>query len=265
MADIQKLLDLMARLRDPQHGCPWDKEQTFATIVPYTIEEAYEVADAIERNAMDDLRAELGDLLFQVVFYAQMACEVGAFDFNDVVAGIVEKMVRRHPHVFAAARIGSAQEQTHAWEQHKADERAAKSHDGTPPGLLDDIPRALPAMARAVKLHKRAARVGFDWAKAADVLSKLDEEVRELRTEIINNGSQERLTDEIGDLLFVATILARHTHIDPEAALRHANAKFERRFKRMEALAHARGSNLKEMTLAEKDALWDQAKSEERR
>jgi MazG family protein len=261
MTDINELLAIMARLRDPERGCPWDREQTFATIVPFTIEEAYEVADAIERGDMAELKAELGDLLFQVVFYAQMAKEQDDFEFADVVAGIVAKMIRRHPHVFGDAHIASAQEQTHAWEKHKEQERKQKA--GTA-GLLDDIPRALPAMTRAMKLHRRAARIGFDWAKAEDVLHKLDEEVRELRHEIVNGGDAARVTDEIGDLLFVATILARHAHVDPESALRHANAKFERRFRRMEALAAERNLDLKDMTLAEQDALWDQAKAEER-
>jgi MazG family protein len=263
MSPIDELLAIMARLRDPQLGCPWDREQTFATIVPYTIEEAYEVADAIERGDMDELKAELGDLLFQVVFYAQMANEAGSFDFNAVAAGIVEKMIRRHPHVFAAAKVGSAQEQAHAWEQHKAQERAVKAK-GVAPGLLDDIPRALPAMTRAMKLHKRASRIGFDWKRAADVLQKLDEEVEELRVEIENDAPQERITDEIGDLLFVTTILARHSGVDPESALRHANAKFERRFRRMEAFCRAQGQDIKDLTLQQQDALWDRVKVEER-
>jgi len=263
MNPIDELLAIMARLRDPQRGCPWDRQQTFASIVPYTIEEAYEVADAIERGDMGELKAELGDLLFQVVFYAQMAAEAGSFDFNDVVAGIVEKMIRRHPHVFAATKVGSVQEQAHAWEQHKAQERAGKSN-GAVSGLLDDIPRALPAMTRAMKLHKRASRVGFDWKRAADVLQKLDEEVEELRVEIENDAPHERITDEIGDLLFVTTILARHSGVDPESALRHANSKFERRFQRMETLAIEQGRDIKDMDLQQQDALWDQVKAEER-
>jgi len=263
MNPIDELLTIMARLRDRQLGCPWDREQTFATIVPYTIEEAYEVADAIERGDMNELKAELGDLLFQVVFYAQMAAEAGSFDFNDVVAGIVEKMVRRHPHVFAAAKVGSAQEQAHAWEQHKAQERAEKNLH-VAPGLLDDIPRALPAMTRAMKLHKRASRIGFDWKRAADVLQKLDEEVAELRVEIESDAPHERVTDEIGDLLFVTTILARHSGVDPESALRHANAKFERRFRRMEAFCKEQGRDIKDLSLQQQDALWDRVKTEER-
>jgi len=263
MNPIDELLAIMARLRDPQLGCPWDREQTFATIVPYTIEEAYEVADAIERGDMGELKAELGDLLFQVVFYAQMANEAGSFDFNDVVATIVEKMIRRHPHVFADAKIGSVQEQAHAWEQHKALERAKKAA-GAAPGLLDDIPRALPAMTRAMKLHKRASRIGFDWKRAADVLQKLDEEVEELRIEIENDAPHERVTDEIGDLLFVTTILARHSGVDPESALRHANTKFERRFRRMEDFCKEQGQDIKDLSLQQQDALWDQVKAEER-
>lgn len=260
---IDELLDIMAQLRHPERGCPWDREQTFATIVPYTIEETYEVADAIERDDMPELQAELGDLLFQVVFYAQLAKERGAFDFDAVVGGIVDKMRRRHPHVFADASIGSAQEQAHAWEQHKAQERAQKPN-AQQAGLLDDIARALPAMTRAMKLHKRAAKIGFDWTRAADVLNKLDEEVEEIRHEVLHDGDHARLTDEIGDLLFVTSILARHTGVDPESALRHANAKFERRFRGMEALASARGRNLAEMTLQEQDALWDQVKTGEK-
>jgi nucleoside triphosphate diphosphatase len=263
MHNIDELLAIMARLRDPQLGCPWDREQTFATIVPYTIEEAYEVADAIERGDMGELKAELGDLLFQVVFYAQIANEAGSFDFNDVVGGIVEKMIRRHPHVFAAAKVGSAQEQAHAWEQHKAQERASKAQL-VAPSLLDDIPRALPALTRAMKLHKRASRIGFDWQRAADVLQKLDEEVAELRVEIENDAPHERVTDELGDLLFVTTILARHSGVDPESALRHANAKFERRFQRMETLAKEQGRDIKDLTLQQQDALWNQVKAEER-
>ncbi|MBI3776126.1 MAG: nucleoside triphosphate pyrophosphohydrolase [Gammaproteobacteria bacterium] len=264
MTPIDELLAIMARLRDPQLGCPWDREQTFATIVPYTIEEAYEVADAIERGDMSELKAELGDLLFQVVFYAQMANEAGSFDFNAVVAGIIEKMLRRHPHVFADAKVGSVSEQAQAWEQHKAQERAEKNQQ-VAPGLLDDIPRALPAMTRAMKLHKRASRIGFDWKHAADVLQKLDEEVEELRVEIESAAPQERITDEIGDLLFVTTILARHSGVDPESALRHANAKFERRFGRMEALAKAQGRDIKDLNLQQQDALWDQVKAEEQK
>lgn len=263
MPPIDELLTIMARLRDPQRGCPWDRDQTFASIMPYTLEEAYEVADAIERNDMDELRAELGDLLFQVVFHAQMAAEAGSFDFNDVVSGIVSKMIRRHPHVFAAAKVGSAQEQAHAWEQHKEQERVGKTSNAES-GILDDIPRTLPAMTRAMKLHKRASRIGFDWQRAADVLQKLDEEVAELRVEIENGAPRERITDEIGDLLFVTTILARHSGVDPESALRHANAKFERRFRRMEELAKEQGHDIKAMSLARQDALWDQVKIEER-
>ena len=263
MTPIDELLAIMARLRDPQLGCPWDREQTFASIVPYTIEEAYEVADAIERNDMAELKAELGDLLFQVVFYAQMANESGSFDFNDVVASIIEKMIRRHPHVFAAAKVGTAQQQAHAWEQHKAQERANKTAL-SPAGLLDDIPRALPAMTRAMKLHKRASRIGFDWKCAADVFQKLDEEVAEVKVEIESNAPHERVSDEIGDLLFVTTILARHSGVDPETALRHANSKFERRFRRMESLAQEQGHDINGMTLQQQDALWDQVKDEER-
>ncbi len=262
MADIQELLTLMEKLRDPETGCPWDREQTFATILPFTIEETYEVADAIERGDMAELCTELGDLLFQIVFYSQMAKEQGNFNFSDVVCSIVEKMVRRHPHVFGDAKISTAHEQSLAWEKHKVTERTTKR--GNVDSLLSDIPRALPSLSRATKMHRRAAQIGFDWSRASDVLHKLDEEVVELKHEVANNGGTERLTDEIGDLLFVTTILARHLSIDPDSALRHANAKFERRFRRMEELARKRGKDLASMDLAGQDALWDEAKAEER-
>jgi len=260
MSHIDELLAVMARLRDPQAGCPWDREQTFATIAPYTIEEAYEVADAIERADLHDLKDELGDLLFQVVFHARMAEEQGAFGFGDVVAAIVEKMRRRHPHVFAGERIDSAAEQSAAWEAHKARERADK---GGHESLLDGITRTLPALTRAEKLQRRAARVGFQWPDISGVLEKLDEELREVRAEIAAGDSQ-ALHGEIGDLLFACANLARYAGVDAEAALRAANHKFERRFRYIEAALRERGKRPEQSDLAEMDALWEEAKRTEK-
>jgi len=262
---LSRLLDIMARLRDPERGCPWDIEQTFASIAPYTIEEAYEVADAIERGDLTGLREELGDLLLQVVFHARMAEEAGAFGFAEVAAGIADKMTARHPHVFGAAEIATAEAQSHAWETSKAGERAAKAAAaGAAPSVLDGVALGLPALLRALKLQKRVVRVGFDWAAIEDVLAKIDEELAEVRAEIVGGGPQDRLEDEIGDLLFVVANLARRLDIDPEAALRRANAKFERRFRRVEALLAERGSAPERSSLQEMDRLWDQAKAEER-
>ncbi len=310
---IDRLVEIMTKLRDPETGCPWDKQQSFATIAPHTIEEAYEVADAIEHRDMEALKDELGDLLFQVVFYAQMAREAGAFDFNEVAAGIAEKMVRRHPHVFGEDSIASVQAQSAAWEEHKARERSEKAETG-PAGasVLDGVARALPALARARKLQNRAARVGFDWPEAFDVIAKIEEEIAEVRNEILSNappcglparsrgfapasrsrtegrsaeagpkppafakpasagegrsgdGPAERLRDEIGDLLFACANLARKLEIDPETALSRANGKFERRFRRIEALLAERGKTPAQSSLEEMDELWNQAKAEER-
>lgn len=260
---IDALLDIMGRLRDRQHGCPWDLEQTFETIAPYTIEEAYEVADAIDRRDYADLRDELGDLLLQVVFHAQMAQEAGHFAFGDVVAAICEKMVRRHPHVFADARVESAAAQTANWEALKAGERAAKGEADA--SALAGVSRGLPEWQRALKLQKKAARVGFDWPDVGPVFDKLHEEIDEVRAEFAAGADPARLTDEIGDVLFVCVNLARHAQVDVSQALRHANAKFERRFRRMEALAAEAGSGLAQQSLAEQDALWDRAKAEEAR
>lgn len=259
---IDDLLAIMARLRDREHGCPWDVEQDFDTIAPYTIEEAYEVADAIDRKDYADLRDELGDLLLQVVFHARMAEEAGHFVFADVVAAICDKLVRRHPHVFGAARFDSAAAQTRAWDALKAAERADKG-DGDDSALAG-IARGLPEWQRALKLQQKAARVGFDWPEVGPVLAKLGEEIEEVRCEFAAGADAERLTDEVGDVLFVCVNLARHAKVDFSQALRHANAKFERRFRRMEALAVASGQALGERTLAEQDALWDAAKAEER-
>lgn len=261
MSRIDVLLDIMARLRDPAQGCPWDREQTFATIAPYTIEEAYEVADAIQRGDMQELKNELGDLLFQVVFHAQMAREQGLYDFEDIVAAIAEKLVRRHPHVFGGARIESAQAQTVAWETHKAAERAGRG-TGTAVSALDGVAATLPALTRAVKLQKRAAHVGFDWPDVAGVLDKVQEEVGELRAEL-NGADRERLADEVGDLFFACVNLARRLDIDPEASLRQANAKFERRFRRMEALLAEQGRGPSDASPAELDQLWEQVKAQE--
>ncbi len=252
-----QLIEIMRRLRDPVGGCPWDLEQTFATIAPYTVEEAYEVADAIERGDMGDLRDELGDLLFQAVFHAQMAQEQGAFDFADVAQAICDKMLRRHPHVFGQADGRTSAEQTDAWEVIKASERAAK---GKANSLLDDIPASLPAMTRAVKLTKRAARVGFDWPNITEVLAKLREELAELEVEI-DAGDQAKAREELGDLLFVVANLARKLDVEPEDALRSANAKFVRRFSYIEQSLAAQGRTPDQSDLAEMDDLWNAAKA----
>jgi len=262
---IARLLDVMERLRDPATGCPWDREQSYPTIVPYTIEEAYEVADAIERADFGALRAELGDLLFQVVFYAQMAREEGRFDFDAVAHAAADKMERRHPHVFGDATIESASAQTVAWEAHKARERAAgNGSDANPARVLDDVARALPALTRAEKLQKRAARVGFDWAHITQVIDKIQEEIKELEHEVAQDAPKERLVDEVGDLLFACANLARKLDVDPETALRSTNAKFERRFRRIEDWLAESGKTPSQSTLEEMDALWDRAKAEER-
>jgi ATP diphosphatase len=258
---IADLLAIMARLRDPERGCPWDIEQDFRSIAPYTIEEAYEVADAIDRGALDELRDELGDLLLQVVFHARIAEEQGAFDFSDVVAAICDKLIRRHPHVFGDAQIADAAAQTEAWERMKSAERGAAD-----PSALAGVARGLPEWLRALKLQQRAARVGFDWPGPAEVLSKLDEEIGELRRAIADGLPREQLEDELGDVLFVACNLARKLAIDPAAALRRANAKFERRFRHMEKLAAAAGRGLgPELPLAEQEALWNIARQADHR
>jgi MazG family protein len=257
---LRRLLEIMARLRDPEGGCPWDREQTFATIAPYTVEEAYEVADAIERGDLKDLKEELGDLLFQVVFHARMAEELGAFDFDAVAAAMVDKMVRRHPHVFAGQTYASAEEQTAAWDAIKAAERAGKERHS----LMDDVPAGLPGLTRAVKLTRRAARVGFDWPDFRPVMDKLREEIEELQAEI-DAEDLPKARAELGDFLFVAANLARKLDVDPEDALRSANAKFERRFKHIEKALAERGKTPDQSTLEEMDALWDEAKALERR
>ncbi|MDG4595076.1 MAG: nucleoside triphosphate pyrophosphohydrolase [Candidatus Contendobacter sp.] len=258
---MEALLELMARLRDPENGCPWDRQQTYATIVPHTIEEAYEVADAIAREDWAELQAELGDLLFQVVFYAQIAREEGRFDFTAVARGIVDKMTRRHPHVFGNELYADAAEQTAAWERIKAAE--ATKGAKRPTGVLDGVPLALPALTRAVKLQKKASKVGFDWGAVEPILAKITEEIGEIRHEIETQAPSERLADELGDVLFAVANLARHLQLDPEAALRGTNAKFERRFQRIERWLAEDGRAPADSTLAEMDALWERAKREE--
>jgi len=255
--NIESLLEIMRRLRDPETGCPWDREQTFATIAPYTIEEAYEVAGAIEDGDWVSLKDELGDLLFQVVFHSRMAEERGLFAFDDVVAAVCEKMLRRHPHIFGDGEtIANAEAQTVAWEEHKRRERAAKPAQG----LLDDVPRTLPALLRAVKLQKRASTVGFDWDSAPKVIEKIVEEAAEIAEAQAQGAEPARVEEEFGDLLFAAANLARHVKVDPEAALRAANAKFTRRFKFIEAALAARGRKTMDTTLDEMEALWQEAK-----
>ena len=267
--DIARLLAIMAALRDPKSGCPWDVQQDFASIAPYTIEEAYEVADAIGRGDLGDLREELGDLLLQVVFHARMAEEQGAFAFADVVAAISDKMERRHPHVFAGATVEDAEAQTREWEEHKRREREANGDADR--SALAGIARGLPEWQRAVKLQKRAARVGFDWPSHAPVIDKLHEEIDEVRAEFEavaadpgDAAARDRLEDELGDLLFVAANLTRHAKVDFGAALRRANAKFERRFRAMERLAAGDGTDLSALPLEAQDRYWDRAKADEK-
>jgi len=257
---LPRLIAIMARLRDPETGCPWDLEQDFATIAPYTIEEAYEVADAISREAWDELRGELGDLLFQSVFHARMAEERGLFDIHEVADAMSDKMVARHPHVFGDDRRDkTAEDQTRDWEAVKAAERAAKAQTRT----LDGVALGLPALMRAVKLQKRAARVGFDWPDTGQVLDKLTEEAREL-VAARESLSPDEIEDEMGDMLFVMANLARHLGVDPEAALRRTNAKFTRRFEAIEDALAARGRHPEDSTLEEMDVLWTAAKRAER-
>nr|WP_298130003.1 nucleoside triphosphate pyrophosphohydrolase [uncultured Pseudoxanthomonas sp.] len=269
--DIARLLAIMAKLRDPDGGCPWDLEQDFSTIAPYTVEEAYEVADAIDRHDLPALKDELGDLLLQVVFHAQMASEQGAFAFGDVVDAICDKMVRRHPHVFGpstgsgqAASFVDADAQTVNWEAIKAAERKVAGEDDT--SALAGVARGLPEWQRAIKLQSRAARVGFDWPDTGPVIDKLHEEIDEVRVELAAAPSPERdarLEDEIGDLLFVAANLARHAKVDVGGALRRANLKFERRFRAMEALAAQAGVTMSALSLEQQEALWARVKQDE--
>lgn len=258
---IDRLREVMRRLRDPERGCPWDKEQTFATIAPYTIEEAYEVADAIRREAWDELRSELGDLLLQVVYHARMAEEAGLFDFEEVAHGIADKMIRRHPHVFGDALVESAAAQRRAWEEVKAAERAGRAADLS---VLADLPSALPALMRAQKLQARAARIGFDWSEPAPILAKIEEELGELGAAIAAEEGSDRRAEELGDLLFAVVNLARRLEIDAEEALRAANAKFERRFRAVEERARATGRDPASLGLEVLDALWEEVKRAER-
>jgi len=256
---IDALIEVMNRLRAKDGGCPWDLEQTFDTIAPYTIEESYEVADAIARKDMNDLREELGDLLFQVVFHSHLAREQGLFDFNDVAQAISNKLIRRHPHVFGAVGERTAEEQNAAWEVQKASERKAKARSG----LLDDVPVGLPALTRAAKLTRRAARVGFDWASVDEIFDKLEEEVAELKAEL-KAGDLEKAKGELGDMLFVLANMARKLDIEPEDALRGTNAKFVRRFEHIETELAKSGKTPEESDLAEMEALWIKAKQAER-
>ena len=267
--DITGLLAIMTRLRDRESGCPWDLQQTFATIAPYTIEEAYEVADAIDRNDLPALKDELGDLLLQVVFHARMAEEQGAFAFNDVVAAISDKMLRRHPHVFAGASVEDAEAQTREWDEHKRRERKAGGHEDT--SALSGIARGLPEWQRAVKLQHKAAKIGFDWPGPEPVIAKLHEEIEEVLVEFAavaadpsDAMARDQLEDEIGDLLFVCANIARHAKVDVGSALRRANHKFERRFRAMETLATADGVDLSALSLEAQDRYWDRAKLAEK-
>lgn len=279
MTSIEELLQIMATLRDPEQGCPWDREQNFSTLAHYTLEEAYEVVEAIELGQPQQLRDELGDLLFQVVFHAQLASELGQFEFADVVASICAKMIRRHPHVFANQHIASAAEQTAAWEQHKQAERLVKQEqrlveqeqrlvkqeqrqEKQPAGdnsILAGVTGTLPATTRAIKLQKRAATVGFDWPSIHPIFDKVVEELEETRVEVLCND-RDAMEDEIGDLLFAVTNLARHAQIDPETALRRSNRKFEARFRGLERLAAERGLDLKQQSQGQLEALWQEIK-----
>jgi len=260
MGKIEDLIDIIARLRDPEQGCPWDRVQTFHTIAPYTIEEAYEVADAIERKNLSDLLDELGDLLFQVVFHAQIAREAGEFGFEEVVDAIAGKMIRRHRHVFGDANEGTPAEQSERWEEMKAVER---SENGGGDSLLDDVPVALHALGRAVKLQRRAARCGFDWPNADEVFDKVAEELGELRA-AVRAGDRPGIDDELGDLLFTVANLARHVGTDPESCARVANTKFERRFRELERRALAEGASAKALTSADLDSIWTEVKAREK-
>ena len=270
--DIGRLIEIMARLRDPDTGCPWDAEQTFATIAPYTVEEAYEVADAIERGDMVDLADELGDLLLQAVYHARMAEEAGHFDFGDVVRAVTRKMIRRHPHVFGEEAARGKKLAKGMWEKIKAAEKAERAAarraagaggQDKAPSLLDDVPRTLPALVRALKLQKRAATVGFDWDTAPPILAKIGEEIDEL-AETVADADPARIGEEYGDVLFALVNLGRHLDIEPEAALAGANAKFARRFRAIERRLVARGTSVDAATLDEMDAIWDAVKAEEK-
>lgn len=261
---MTELLALMNSLRDKEHGCPWDIEQNFATIAPHTIEEAYEVADAIDRNDMDDLRSELGDLLLQVVFHTQMAKEAGLFDFDDVATAITQKLIARHPHLFGDEKVANAAEQVHKWEAIKGAERAQKAQlAGKEHSVLDDIPRNLPAMIRASKIQKRAAKVGFNWKQIDPILDKLQEEISELKAEI-PTANKTRITHEIGDMLFVICNIANYFHVNPEEALRSTNNKFERRFNYVEQELKKQDRTPEQASLEEMDGLWNEIRAQEK-
>lgn len=262
MDNLQKLLDIMEKLRDPKEGCAWDVEQTFETIAPYTIEEAYEVAEAIDNKDMDGLKDELGDLMFQAVFHARMAEEAGHFNFSDVIDAISDKMIRRHPHVFGDEKYRDAEEQTVAWEEQKALERAEKKQKS----ILEGVTVGLPALTRAVKLQKRAARVGFDWPNTSGAIDKLNEEMLELSEELTEKQQdQEKIEEEFGDMMFVYANLARHLKIDPEQALKKANSKFTRRFNKIEQEIENKQSSFEKYSLEDLEELWDKAKKEEKK
>ncbi len=258
MKAMQQLLEIMQQLRDPQRGCPWDRQQTYRSLVPYTLEEAYEVADAIEQDELEHLPDELGDLLFQVVFYAQIGREEGRFDFDEVARRISEKLIRRHPHVFADEKIESAESQTQAWERHKQKEREQKAGRQAI-GVLQGVSLALPALSRAAKLQRRAARVGFDWPAIDGVVAKVHEELEELKDEIRAEPDRQRLQEELGDLLFACVNLARHLELDAETALRQANTRFEHRFRQMELALQDKGG-IERAGSGEMDAAWEEAK-----
>jgi len=263
MKNIEHLLEVMERLRDPQKGCPWDKQQTFASLIPYTLEESYEVADAIEKQDYTELQQELGDLLFQVVFYAQIAREQGLFDFDDVAGSISEKLIRRHPHVFADEKVDSVEQQTAAWEEHKRKEREKKVDKTTAVSELDGVIKALPALSRAQKLQRRAARVGFDWENIDDVYAKLSEEAAEVKQAVTTSDPQ-AMEGEVGDLVFSCVNLARSLDIDTEEATRKACLKFERRFRSVESKVAAQQLTLSDLSAAQLDSLWQAVKAEEK-
>ncbi len=263
MTEIQELLDIMQSLRHPETGCPWDKEQTFKTIAPYTIEEAYEVADAIETGDMDELRNELGDLLLQVVYHAQMASEEKYFDFSDVVACLNKKLIDRHPHVFGSMKINTADEQSKHWESIKTSEREARAGtENQKTGVLEGISLSMPALSRAQKLQTRAAHVGFDWKNIEPVFAKINEEINEIKEVLKAQDDKAKLEEEIGDLLFVCVNLARHMQIDAEGSLRNANSKFVKRFRYIESKLEEQNKTPEDVTLKEMDHLWDKAKDE---
>lgn len=266
MQSIQQLLGIMRALRDPDSGCPWDLEQNFQSLIPYTIEEAYEVADAIERNNLDDIKSELGDLLFQIVFYSQLATEQQAFDFNDVTQAISDKLIRRHPHVFADAKITDAKAQTKEWEKFKQQERKAKvGENSSSLSHLDDVSRTLPSLMRAEKLQKRAAREGFDWPTVKGVIAKVYEELNEVQQEFdAEVQEQKKLEDEIGDLFFSCINLSRHMGVDAEQSLRKANLKFERRFRALEKKVKCNGLQVSDMNTDELEKLWQEVKKQEK-